>query len=201
MSLNNSLGVEDFNMNMLVSSPINKDSLNQPKILSVSSPQTDKMHYLRSINNTSQINNTATNNRLLTQKSSLDNMPLGVISGNLSIQENNQSTHRTDGQNSVSHFKHNHSLSHGHNLGTADAGAGVPILKNSFRVENRRAKPKIVQNLNDQGNAFFSKQANILNTSHKRHRRGVSSPGTEFLFLNNNEQILNRSAIVQTRER
>ena len=75
------------------------------------------------------------------------------------------------------------------------------MAKNSFRVENRRARPKIVQNLNDQGNAFFSKQANILNTSHKRHRRGVSSPGTEFLFLSKNEQILNKSAIVKSRER
>ena len=50
----------------------------------------------------------------------------------------------------------------------------------------------------DQGNQFFSKQANILNTSHKRHRRGVSSPGTEFLFLNNNEKVMNQSAILYT---
>ena len=90
MSLNNSLGVEDFNVNMLVGSPVN-DALNQPKILSVSSPQTDKMNYLRSINN-------HTGNRQLIHKSSLDNMPPGsMISGNLIIQENSQSTHRTDG--------------------------------------------------------------------------------------------------------
>ena len=72
-------------------------------------------------------------------------------------------------------------------------------LNSSFRVENRRARPKIVQNVHmDQGNQFFSKQANILNTSHKRHRRGVSSPGTEFLFLNNNEKMMNQSAIHYT---
>ena len=40
-----------------------------------------------------------------------------------------------------------------------------------------------------------------MNTSHKRHRRGVSSPGTEFLFLSKNEQILNQSAIVATDQR
>lgn len=55
-------------------------------------------------------------------------------------------------------------------------------------MENRRARPKIVQNVVDQGNAFFIKQANILNTSHKRHRRGVSSPDTEVLFLNKIER-------------
>jgi len=65
-------------------------------------------------------------------------------------------------------------------------------------VENRKARPKIVQNAFDQGTAFFSKQANILNSSQKRHRRGVSSPGTEFLFLNSNEHILNQSAILHT---
>ncbi len=75
-------------------------------------------------------------------------MPPGsVVSGNLSIQENTQSTHRTDGQNSVSQFKHNHSLSHGQNLPINNEGSHM--TKNSFRVENRRARPKIVQNLND----------------------------------------------------
>ena len=61
----------------------------------------------------------------------------------------------------------------------------------SFRVENRRARPKIVQKNNsggvlDQGVAYFSKQACILNSTQKKprqnHRRGISSPGTEFLF-------------------
>lgn len=46
-----------------------------------------------------------------------------------------------------------------------------------FRVENRRAKPKIVKNVQDQGNIFFSQQANIANSSQKRHRRDVSSQG------------------------
>ena len=74
------------------------------------------------------------------------------------------------------------------------------LHSSSFRVENRCARPKIVQNVIDQGNAFFSKQANILNTSHKRHRRGVTSPGTEFLFLSKNEQILNQSSISDHRQ-
>ena len=46
--------------------------------------------------------------------------------------------------------------------------SSVDQITNAFRVENRRARPKIVQNVNDQGNAFFSKQANIINTSQKR---------------------------------
>ena len=76
----------------------------------------------------------------------------------------------------------------------SNAAPGNIHANNSFRVENRRARPKIVQkNVLDQGTAFFSKQANILNTSHKRHRRGVSSPGTEFLFLGKGDQILNQS--------
>jgi len=62
------------------------------------------------------------------------------------------------------------------------------VHNGSFRVENRRARPKIVQNVLDLGNAFFSKQASILNSSQKHHRRGVSSPGTEALFLIKNDQ-------------
>ena len=48
-----------------------------------------------------------------------------------------------------------------------------------FRVENRRAHPKIVnvKNCQDQGNMFFSQQANFLNSSQKRHRREVVSQG------------------------
>ena len=68
-------------------------------------------------------------------------------SGNLVIQD--QQTQRSDASNNISHF---HANSAGYNHG-------------SFRVENRRARPKIVQNVVDQGNAFFSKQASILHTS------------------------------------
>ena len=112
-------------------------------------------------------------------------------SGSIGPDGQKQSSHRTvgDGEpvklSNVSQFLSNSKS------GTANQH-GVSTLNSSFRVENRRARPKIVsKGVGDQGNQFFSKQANILNTSHKRHRRGVSSPGTEFLFLNNNEKIMN----------
>ena len=93
----------------------------------------------------------------MTQKGSVDNF-LGPQLRDLTIQEHTQQpTHRTDGNNSVSQFHHNHSNSQGANV--------LHQANSSFRVENRRARPKIIQNVVDQGNAFFSKQANILNTS------------------------------------
>ena len=137
------------------------------------------------------------------QKKSVENIH-SVASGVLSFHEaeQQQNTHRTvdgmggagGGNSGVSNFHHNHSKSQGHAVGQQPQ---QHVLNSSFRVENRRARPKIVQNVVDQGNAFFSKQASIINSSHKCHRRMVSSPGTEFLFLNKNENILNNSAIVQ----
>ena len=61
----------------------------------------------------------------------------------------------------------------------------------SFRVENRRARPKIAKNVTDRGNMFFSQQANILNSSQKRHRRQIASQGNEFCL----KQHMNSSII------
>ena len=45
MSLNNSLGMEDFATNVLVSPQI--DDLNTPKFVAMKSPQTDKLKFLQ----------------------------------------------------------------------------------------------------------------------------------------------------------
>jgi len=56
-------------------------------------------------------------------------------------------------------------------MGYSDTGMNGP----SFRVENRRARPKIVKNVNDRGNKFFANQAHMASSSQKRHRRGLNS--------------------------
>jgi hypothetical protein len=56
-----------------------------------------------------------------------------------------------------------------------DSSALTNKMDNQFRIENRRAKPKIVKNVQDQGNIFFSQQATFANSSQKRSRRDVSS--------------------------
>lgn len=84
--------------------------------------------------------------------------------------DNKQASHRTDEQN--------------HN-------AQVQSPNTSFRVENRRARPKIAKNVTDRGNMFFSQQANILNSSQKRHRRQIASQGNEFCL----KQHMNSSII------
>ena len=82
----------------------------------------------------------------------------GVFSGELPVASHQVPSLPSDGLHSEAHFQSSQSRG----------------LASSFRVENRRARPKIVQNVIDQGNAFFSKQANILHTSQKRQLRGIS---------------------------
>ena len=65
----------------------------------------------------------------------------------------------------------------------------------SFRVENRRARPKIIKNVVDRGNIFFSKQANMVDSSQKRHRTQIASQGAEFSMVSANDQINNKTTI------
>ena len=175
-SLNNSLGMNDFAAQNLLTSP-QQDPAHNLKLQSITSPQTEKQKFLRSAVGHEQLHPPHHS-----QKQSLQTLSNQAIALNNSMpagsdNRNQQQSHRTDDQN-VSRFL----------LNNSSASANPSSINSSFRVENRRARPKIVQNVVDQGNAFFIKQANILNTSHKRHRRGVSSPDTEVLFLNKIER-------------
>lgn len=53
-------------------------------------------------------------------------------------------------------------------------------LPPQFRVENKRARPKIVKNVQDQGNLFFSQQAN--NSAQLRRREFKGSNGNIQVF-------------------
>ena len=104
------------------------------------------------------------NGSILQSNSTLSNPTIG----------DRQASHRTDEPNQSSQviFQSNNSPN-----------------TTSFRVENRRARPKIAKNIADRGNMFFSQQANILNSSQKRHRRQIASQGADFSVMNKKDNI------------
>ena len=96
----------------------------------------------------------------------------------LKAPEDRQASHRDQ---DPTRFANNSMLQHQNSL------SSEPINNTSFRVENRRAKPKIIKNPADRGNIFFVKQSSNVNSQQKQHRRQIASQGAEFSLQSAND--------------